>query len=86
MEREIKVVLFYTFLGVVSGYLSQLFDKNYSLILSMVVFIYILTVYPLLKWMKSEKTIREIISTTLTTYLLVWIMIWIFFYNLYLPG
>lgn len=79
---EQKIVTVYSLAGFVCGMVSNYlntFSLTLALLLPMAV--YLVTLLPLIKFVKERK-LRMLISNSLITFFLVWLMVWVFLHNL----
>jgi len=81
MEKEQTVVILYTILGIVVGYVS-LQIKNFILLLALVLGVYFITVIPLSKKIAVNKLVKWLLSNSFIVYILVWLMVYILLSNL----
>jgi len=81
MEKEQTVVILYTILGIVVGYVS-LQIKNFILLLALVLGIYFITVIPLSKKITVNKLVKWLLSNTFIVYILVWLIVYILLSNI----
>ena len=68
------------FLGVLSNYLLSS-NGNLTFALVIPLFVYLVSLFPLLKFIKSKKR-RWIITNSFITFVLIWLVVWILLYNL----
>jgi len=80
MEKEQSVVILYTILGCVVGFIS-LQVKNFIFLLALVFGIYFITVIPLSKKITVDKLMKWLLSNTFIVYILVWIIVYILLSN-----
>jgi predicted PurR-regulated permease PerM len=81
VEAKQKFIIFYTLLGAIMGFLSNLFDVSLSILLAAIIFS--TTAFPLIRRVKERRRAREITYSALITFVLLWLMVWIFIYNLH---
>lgn len=81
MEKEQTVVILYTILGIVVGYVS-LQIKNFILLLALVLGVYFITVIPLSKKITVNKLVKWLLSNSFIVYILVWLMVYILLSNI----
>jgi uncharacterized membrane protein (Fun14 family) len=81
MEKEQTVVILYTILGIVVGYVS-LQIKNFILLLVLVLGVYFITVIPLSKKITVNKLVKWLLSNSFIVYILVWLMVYILLSNI----
>ena len=81
MEKEQSVVILYTILGIVVGYVS-LQIKNFILLLALVLGVYFITVIPLSKKITVNKLVKWLLSNSFIVYILVWLMVYILLSNI----
>jgi Mn2+/Fe2+ NRAMP family transporter len=84
MRIEQFIVLGYLFLGVSIGFVSNYFTKNNSALtfaLTFPLFLYFVSLFPLLKFVRQKKK-TWLFYNTFITFILVWLVVWILLYNL----
>ncbi len=81
MEKEQTVVILYTILGCVVGYVS-LQIKNFIILLALVLGIYFITVVPLSKKITVDKLMKWLLSNTFVVYIFVWLIVYILLSNI----
>lgn len=81
MEKERIANLLYTILGVIVGYFS-LSLKDFLSLIALVFGIYLISLIPLKKKVKTEKALRWIFSNSFITYILAWLLVYLLLSNL----
>jgi len=83
MKIDQVVVAIYVLLGAALGLVSNYFNKNLaSLILAFIIplAVYLITVFPLIKFVKQKKR-KWLIQNSLMAFFLIWFIVWIIAHN-----
>jgi H+/Cl- antiporter ClcA len=78
MRIEQKIILAYSFLGIISGFISVYYSGFFSFILPIP--IYLIPSLIFFSRLKAKRK-KSLIIDSLITFVLVWIFVWILLYN-----